>query len=387
MKQSADVLQGKRMIVALLLPILLAACGAGDEQKKPVAAAAPPPAEVDVITVTPAAAVLTQDLPGRLQAYRSAQVRARVEGIVERRKFTEGSDVVAGAALYQIAQRNYQTAYDAAKADAEVASQTLARFKKLREASVVSQQDYDLTEAKYRQAEARLSKAQEDLENTRVPAPISGRIGRSQVSEGALVGRGDATLLTTIEQINPLYVNFTQSESEISRLQQAMKAGKLQRADSAKVELVLEDGSLYAHSGKFLFSDMAVDPNTGSISLRAEFPNPKLELLPGMFVSIRFPQAVAENAIKVPQRAVQTGSQGQFVLLADAEGKVSVRPVKTGSMAGEDFIIAEGLRGGEQVIVNGVQKARPGSTVKAVPWNPDAPVLNTGPAVAAPIKK
>ncbi|HUX91699.1 MAG TPA: efflux RND transporter periplasmic adaptor subunit [Gallionellaceae bacterium] len=387
MKQSVNKLQRQRLIAALLFPLLLAACGAGDEQKKPAAGAASPPAEVDVIIATPAATVLTQDLPGRLQAYRSAQVRARVEGIVERRKFTEGSDVIAGASLYQIALRSYQTAYDAAKADAEVASQTLARYKKLKEANVVSQQDYDLTDAKYRQAEARFSKAQEDLENTRVPAPISGRIGRSQASEGALVGRGEATLLTTIEQINPLYVNFTQSESEISRLQQAVKAGKLQRADSAKVELVLEDGSIYAHSGKFLFSDMAVDPNTGSVSLRAEFPNPKFELLPGMFVNIRLPQAIAEKAIKVPQRAVQTGSQGQFVLLVDADGKVSPRPVKTGSMAGEDFIIAEGLQGGEQVIVNGVQKARPGGMVKAVPWNPNAPVLSTSPAVAAPMKQ
>ena len=400
MKQNAEKLQDKRLIAALLLSILLAACGAGDEQKKPAAGAAPPP-EVDVITVKPGSAVLTQDLPGRLQAYRSAQVRARVEGIVEQRKFTEGSDVVAGVSLYQIALRNYQTAYDAAKADVAVASQVMERYKKLIAAKVVSQQDYDLNEAKFKQAEARLSKAQEDLENTRVPAPISGRIGRSQVSEGALVGRGDATLLATIEQINPLYVNFTQSESEISHLQQAIKAGKLQRTNSAKVELVLEDGSIYTHSGKFLFSDRAVDPATGSISLRAEFPNPRLELLPGMFVRIRFPQAVAENAIKVPQRAVQTGSQGQFVLLVDAEGKVSPRPVKTGSMAGGDFIIAEGLQGGEQVIVNGVQKARPGSMVKAVQWNPLAPVLNigspvmntsppvpnTGPAVATPEKK
>ena len=191
-----------------------------------------------------------------------------------------------------------------------------------------------------------------------------------------------------------MYVNFTQSESEISRLQQAVKAGKLQRTNSAKVELVREDGSIYAYSGKFLFSDMAVDPGTGSVSLRAEFPNPKRELLPGMFVSIRFPQAIAKNAISVPQRAVQAGSQGQFVLLVDAEGKVAVRPVKTGSMAGADFIIAEGLQGGEQVIVNGVQKARPGGMVKAVPWDPNAPVLNisppaqnTNPAGSAPIKK
>ena len=385
--------QGK-MIAALLLSLLLAACGGGDEAKKPAAGMAPPPAEVDVITVKPGSAVMTQDLPGRLQAYRSAQVRARVEGIVEKRNFTEGSDVAAGTSLYQIALRSYQTAYDAAKADVEVASQTLERYKKLKEAKVVSQQDYDLTEAKYKQAEARLSKAQEDLENTRVPAPISGRIGRSQVSEGALVGRGDATLLTTIEQINPLYVNFSQSESEISSLKQAVKKGKLHSANASRVELILEDGSIYAQSGKFLFSDMAADPGTGNVSLRAEFPNPRHDLLPGMFVRIRLPQAIADKAIRVPQRSVQISPQGQFVLIVDAEGKVAPRPVKTGSMAGVDFIITEGLQGGEQVIVNGVQKARPGSVVKPVQWDPNAPVLNmsppaqnTKPAVAAPATK
>ncbi len=387
MSHRAPLLLGKSMLAPLLCAILLAACGAGEEQKKPAAAAAPPAAEVDVITATPGSVILTQDLPGRLQAYRSAQVRARVEGIIEQRKFIEGSDVKAGASLYQIGLRNYQTAYDAARADVAVSSQTLARYAKLLQAGVVSQQDYDLNEAKHKQAEARLSRAQEDLQNTRVPAPISGRIGRSQVSEGALVGRGDATLLTTIEQINPLYVNFTQSESEISQLQQAIRAGKLQQANAAKVELLLEDGSIYAQAGKFLFSDMLVDPATGSISLRAEIPNPRFELLPGMFVRIRFPQALADNAIKVPQRAVQINPQGQFVLLVDAEGKVSPRPVKTGSMAGGDFIISEGLQGGEQVIVNGVQKARPGSVVKAVQWNPVAPILGASPAAAAPTAK
>jgi len=385
MKQGIE-LQSKLM-AALLVSMTLVACGAADEQKKAAAGMAPPPAEVDVITAKPGSAVMTQELPGRLQAYRSAQVRARVEGIVEKRNFVEGSDVESGVSLYQIALRNYQTAFDAAKADVEVARQTLERYKKLREAGVVSQQDYDLNEAKYKQAEARMSKAHEDLDNTRVPAPIAGRIGRSQVSEGALVGRGDATLLTTIEQINPLYVNYTQSESEISSLQQAIRSGKLQRTHSAKIELIREDGSIYTQPGKFLFSDMAVDPGTGNVSLRAEIPNPKHELLPGMFVRIRFPQAVAENAIKIPQRAVQIGSQGQFVLLVDAEGKVVPRPVKTGSMAGGDFIISEGLQGGEQVIVNGVQKARPGSVVKPVQWDPSAPVIKTNPPAAAPAAK
>lgn len=387
MKQPVER-QGKAL-AALLLVSMLAACGSSEEQKKPAAGMAPPPAEVDVIIAKPGAATMTQDLPGRLQAYRSAQIRARVEGIVEKRNFVEGSDIAAGTSLYQIALRNYQTAYDSAKADVEVASQTLERYKKLKEAGVVSQQDYDLTEAKYKLAEAKLSKALEDLENTRVPAPISGRIGRSQVSEGALVGRGESTLLATIEQIDPIYLNFTQSESEISSLQQAVKTGKLHRTSSAKVELLLEDGSIYAHSGKFLFSDMAVDPGTGSVSLRAEFPNPRHELLPGTFVRIRIPQALADNAIRVPQRAVQINPQGQFVLLVDAEGKVMPRPVKTGSMAGGDFIIAEGLQGAEQVIVNGIQKARPGSVVKPVPWNPNAPVLPQPPAaaVSAPAAK
>ena len=370
-------------LIILNILLLLAACGGEQKSLAGAAASAPPPVEVDVIIAKSASIVMTQDLPGRLQAYRSAQVRARVEGIVEKRNYTEGSDVQAGVSLYQIALRNYQTAYDAAKADLAVARQTLERYKKLMEAKVVSQQDYDLNEAKFKQAEARLSKAQEDFENTRVPAPISGRIGRSQVSEGALVGRGDATLLTTIEQIHPLYVNFTQSESEIFRLQQAIRSGKLQRSQSAKVELILEDGSIYTQTGKFLFSDMAVDPATGTVSLRAEIPNPRLELLPGMFVRIRFPQAIADKAISVPQRAVQINPQGQFVLLVDAEGKVAPRPVKTGSMAGGDFIISEGLQGGEQVIVNGVQKAKPGSVVKPVLWNPEAPVLNANPAPAA----
>jgi membrane fusion protein (multidrug efflux system) len=203
-----------------------------------------------------------------------------------------------------------------------------------------------------------------------VPASISGRIGRALVTEGALVGRGEATHLATIEQIDPIYVNFTQPGAEMLRLQAAVRSGKLKRAESGKVELLLEDGSAYPLSGKILFSDLAVDPTTGAVSLRAEFPNPQRELLPGMFVRIRFPSAVIEGAIRVPQRAVQGGPQGQFVMLVAPDGKAVPQPVKTGGMAGGDFIVAEGLKGGEQVIVNGLQKARPGTEVKPVPWNP-----------------
>lgn len=355
----------------LLLLALVAGCGPGGG--KPPAAgpgAGMPPPEVDVITITSSSATLTQDLPGRLQAYRTAQVRARVEGIVEKRLFAEGSDVKAGTTLFQIDARAYAVAVEAAKADVEAARLIVERYKPLLEIRAVSRQEYDAAEAKLKQLQAALTRAQLDLDNTQVPAPIFGRIGRAQVTEGALVGRGEATPLATIEQIDPIYANFTQAGADLLRLQQAVKSGKMKRADTAKVELLREDGSAYSLPGKIFFSDLAVDPSTGAVSLRAEFPNPRRELLPGMFVRIRFPEGIADNTIRLPQRAVQGGPQGQFVMLVTQEGKAAPQAVKTGGMAGGDFIIAEGLRGGEQVIVNGLQKARPGSPVKPVPWNP-----------------
>jgi membrane fusion protein (multidrug efflux system) len=296
-------------------------------------------------------------------------VRARIEGVVEKRLFTEGSDVKVGEQLFLIDPRNYNAANEAAKADVEVAQRNLERNKSLLDAKMVSAQNFDLIAAKLKQTQAVLAKTQIDLENAHVPAPISGHIGRAQVTEGALVGKGEATLLATVEQIDPIYANFTQSGADVLRLQQAIKAGKVKRADSTKVELMLEDGSIYALPGKLLFSDLAVDPSTGSVSIRAVFPNPNKELLPGMFARIRFPEASLENSIKVPQRAVQAGPQGQFVMVVDTENKVTPRPVKTSGMAGGDFVISNGLKAGEQVIVNGVQKAKPGSIVKPVQWN------------------
>ena len=381
MKQDAFLSVCKAACAAIILPILLSGCGSGDTQKMPAAATPPPPPEVDVITVTRSSAVLTQNLPGRLQAYRTAQVRARVEGVVEKRKFVEGSNVKEGDSLYQIFSRNYQTAYDASKADVAAARKTLARYKYLLDAKAVSPQEYELADAKLKQVAATFSKAREDLDNTRVPAPISGRIGRSQITEGALVGRNEATLLATIEQVHPLYVNFTQSGADTLRLQRAFKAGGLTRTESTTIELILEDGSIYPQSGKFLFSDLAVDPSTNSVSLRAEFPNPKQELLPGMFVRIRFPEANIDNAIQIPQRALLADTQGQFVMIVDSQSKVAIQRVKTGSMSGVDFIITEGLKGGEQVIVNGLQKVKPGSIVKPVPLN-QAAIANTPMALA-----
>ncbi|HLP98201.1 MAG TPA: efflux RND transporter periplasmic adaptor subunit [Sideroxyarcus sp.] len=370
MKRNTSHILAGSMTAVLATALLLSGCS-GEEKKAAAPAAAagamPPPPEVDVITVKTGAATLTHDLPGRLQAYRTAQVRARVEGVVEKRLFEEGSDVKAGQPLYQIYVGNYRGNYEAAKTDLSLAKQNLERAKQLLEAKVVSQQEYDQTEARFKQAEAAYSKAREDWDNTRVPAPISGRIGRSMVTEGALVGRGEATLLATIEQTDKLYVNFTQTESDIMRMQKAVKTGALKPSESTSIELVLEDGTLYPLPGKLLFTDMAADPSTGSVTMRAEIPNPNHELLPGMFVTVRLPQALDEHAMSIPQRAVQMSAQGQFVMVVDAEGKANPRPVKLGSMAGPDFIIEGGLQNGEQVIVNGLQKARPGTVVKPVP--------------------
>lgn len=365
----------KPLAPTLLLIALLTGCGDGKDQT--IAPGGPsatmPPPEVDVITVAVGDATFTQDLPGRLQAYRTAQVRARVDGVVEKRLFWEGSDVKAGAPLFQIDARSYRAAAKSARADMMIARQTVERYVPLLKIKAVSQQEFDLAAAKAMQAEAALIRAEEDLENATVPAAISGRIGRTLVTEGALVSQDAATLLATIEQLDPIYANFTQSGADMLRLQQAIKAGKLKRAKSAKVELLLEDDRLYPLPGKIFFTDMAIDPATGAVSLRAKFPNPKRELLPGMFVHIRFPEADTENAIKIPQRAVQANPQGQFVMVVDTEGKATSQPVKTAGMAGGDFIIAEGLKGGEQVIVNGLQKVRPGAPVTAKPLAPSPP--------------
>lgn len=381
---------------ALLILILLAACGQGEGEKKaggpagPGAAggggAAPPPAEVDIVTVQPGSATITQDLPGRLLAYRSAQVRARVEGVLEQRLFTEGSDIKAGTPLFRIDARSFQAQVAAAEADLAATRAVFERYKPLLETKAVSQQEYDAAQAKVKQAEATLTKAKLDLENAVPPAPISGRVGRALVTEGALVGKGEATHLVTIEQLDPIRVEFTQTYSDLLRLQQAVKAGKQKRApanEGVQVQLLLEDGSLYPEKGRLQFADLAVDPNSGAVVLRADFPNPRRELLPGTFVRVRFPQAELDNAIRVPQRAVLGGPLGQSVMLVGEEDKVTPRPIKTGAMAGADFVITDGLKGGERVIVNGLQKVKPGAVVKPVPWTPGAPLLAAPPAAPA----
>lgn len=343
-----------------------------------------PPPEVEVITVAPASVPHTVEAPGRLQAVRTAEVRARVEGILERRLYKEGSEVKAGQALFQIDQRTLAANVASAKAtlakaraQALISGQNADRMQALVNTRAISKQEYDQAIAAKSQADAEVALAQAalaragiDLSYATVTAPISGRIGRSLVTEGALVGSGQATPLATIDQYNPIWVNFSQSSADFINLRDAVKQGKAV-ASKAPVHLILENGQEYKQPGKLLFNDLAVDSATGSVGLRAEFPNPDRDLLPGQFVTVRLPVAQVGNVIVVPQRAVQSSSDGQTVLLAGADGKAMSRPVKTGGLSGGNWIITGGLKGGEQVIVNGVQKVRPGAPVKAVPLKGD----------------
>jgi membrane fusion protein, multidrug efflux system len=351
----------KRTFNGLLLPALLLALVAGckpqaeQTQKGAMPGGGMPPPEVEVVIVKPKTVPRTVEVPGRLQAVRTAEVRARVEGILERRVYREGSDVKAGQVLFRIDPRTLTASVESARAtlararaQAVIAGQNLERMQALVGTKAISKQEYDQAVAAKSQsdadvaaAQAAVAQAEISLSYAKVTAPISGRAGRALVTEGALVGSGQATPLTTIEQYDPIWANFSQASADFLNLREAMKAGQA-TPSKAPVRLVLENGQEYKHPGKLLFNDLAVDPATGSVGIRAEFPNSGRELLPGQFVTVRLPVAQAENVIVVPQ------------------------PVKTGGLSGSDWIVSEGLKGGEQVIVNGVQKVRPGMTVKAV---------------------
>jgi len=348
----------------------LVACGPSSDGK-PAGAGGPPPAEVNVMTVTPTSVELTTDLSGRLQSVRTAQVRARVEGVVDRILFKEGVEIKAGTPLFQIDPRAYRASAEAARADAQAAEQLLQRYQALLEVRGVSQQEYEAAVTRAKQAKATQAKANIDYENAMVTAPISGRVGHALVTEGALVGRGDATPLVNIDQMDPIYVNFSQSENELFSLRQAIKQGKVQAGDSLKVQLLLSDGSVYGQVGKLLVSEQTVDVNTGNVFLRAEFPNPQRELMPGSFVRVRISQARMEQAIAVPQRAVQMNSNGAYVLSVTPENKVAPVPIQIGPMSGDKWVVTGGLAEGARIVVDGVQKAKPGAMVKPLdPANP-----------------
>ena len=388
--------------VAVVALSLLAACGQQAAQGSGPGGGAPPPAEVGVVTVAPRAVGLATELPGRLEASRVAQVRARAAGILQKRLFTEGSDVKAGQALFKIDSAPYQASAASAQAvlaraqaNLTQASAQAERFKPLMEANAISKQDFinavaaqKSAEADVASAKAALQTAQINLGYASVTSPIAGRIGRALVTEGALVGQGEATQLAVVQQINPMYVNFTQSTTDVLRLRKAVESGQFKRAGGgaggASVRIVLEDGSDYGQPGKLLFTDLTVDPSSGQITLRAEVPNAAGLLLPGMYVRVRLEQAQAEAGIVVPQQAVTRGSTGDSVMVVGADGKVAPRPVKIGTSVDGQWVVLDGLKTGEQVMVDGFQKLRGNAPVKPVPWKPGAPAAGAAPAAAAP---
>lgn len=375
----------QQILIAAVVTVLLAGCGKGGGGAG--AGGSPPPAEVGVVTVSLGDVGLVTELPGRLEASRVAQVRARAAGILQKRLFREGSDVKAGQALFTIDPAPYAAAAASAnasqaRAEANVAQTTALaeRYKTLVEANAVSKQEYANAVAAQKQAEADVAVAKANVQTAginlgyaAVTSPISGRIGRALVTEGALVGQGEATQLAVVQQINPMYVNFTQSASEVMKLRSAMEKGQFKRADgaaAASVRIVLEDGSEYAKAGRLLFSDLTVDATTGQITLRAEVPNPTGELLPGLYVRVRLEQAQASNAITLPQQAVTRSTQGDSVMVVGNDGKVMPRSIKIGSAKGTQWVVLDGLKAGDKVMVDGFQKLRPGATVKPVPWQP-----------------
>jgi len=390
---------------AMAATLVLAACG---KSEAPAAAAggggkAPPPPEVGVVVATPGDVGLVTELPGRLEASRVAQVRARAAGILQQRLFREGSDVKAGQPLFRIdpapyaaAEQSAQASLARAQANAVQAKALADRYKPLVEANAVSKQEYANAVAAQKTAEADVGVGRAALQTARinlgyasVTAPISGRIGRALVTEGALVGQGDATELAVVQQIDPIYVNFTQSANDVLKLRRAMADGQFKRAngaDAASIRVVLEDGTEYALPGKLLFSDLTVDSTTGQVMLRAEIPNPKGELLPGLYVRVRLEQAQASNAITLPQQAVTRTQQGDTVTVVGADGKLSTRTVKINAARNNEWVVLDGLKAGEQVMVDGFQKMQmmpPGTAVKAVPWKSAAAASPAGAAASA----
>jgi membrane fusion protein (multidrug efflux system) len=384
-------------LLALSVSLLLSACGQGSAQMPP---GGMPPPDVAVVTVQPGTVGLVTELPGRTEASRVAQVRARAAGIVLKRLFREGSDVRAGQALFQIDAAPYQAQAASAQASLAQAQANLTqaaalaqRYKPLVEANAISKQDYanavaaeKAAEAQVAAAKAGVQTAQINLSYATVTSPISGRIGRALVTEGALVGQGEATPLATVQQVNPMYVNFTQSSSEVIQMRRSLAAGRLKRAsgqESAEIKVVLDDGTEYPQPGRLLFSDLTVDPTSGQVTLRAEIPNASGLLLPGMYVRVRLEQAQIGNAILLPQQAVTRSAQGDSVMVVDKEGKVAPRPVKVGAQQGNSWVILSGLSPGEHVVVEGFQKIQPGAPVKATPWTPPGAAPKAG--ASAPV--
>jgi len=381
----------RRLAPAALVALAaaLAACG----QEAPPAPPPPPPPEVVTVTIAPQTVSLNIELAGRTSPFLVAEVRPQVSGIIQERKFTEGSDVKAGQVLYQVDSAVYKANSESAraaqaKAEANVKSAqiTANRYEELSRVDAVSRQARDdaraalaLAKADVAAAKAAVESARISLDHTRITAPIAGRIGRSAVTAGALVTANQAQALATIQQLDPIYVDLTRSANELMQMRRDLASGKLRSVgkDQASVKLLLPDGSEYGQEGRLQFSEATVDPATGSVTLRAVFPNPDRQLLPGMYVRALLEEGVRDNAILAPQRGVTRDARGQAVaMVVDAEGKVEQRQLVTERTIGDQWLVSKGLAAGDRVIVEGLQKIRPGIPVTVVEPNP-APAAAT----------
>ena len=359
-----------------VLSLVLAACS---EPQQPPQQGTP---VVSVVTLSQKPVTLTRELPGRTRAYAVAEVRPQVSGIVRERLFTEGSRVAAGDVLYQLDDATYRAAYNSAKASlaraealAEIAKLDAGRAEDLIKTNAISQQEYQSLLAARREADAdvdvakaQLASAKVQLDYARIVSPISGIVGKSAVTQGALVTAGQATMLTRVQQLDPIYVDLTQSAAEILQLRRALSADAIREAEKIPVTILFEDGSQYAHGGELLFSDVAVDPMTGSIALSIQIPNPEQELLPGMYVQAVVSLAILEDAVLVPQIAISRNARGQAVaMLVDENNVIQQKVVDVSDAIGDQWLVNDGLVAGDRVVVAGLQKIRPGDAVNVEP--------------------
>lgn len=371
-----------RLAAAVLCGLLMAGC-----QPEQQAASMPPPAPtVSVVTVQPQPVLLTTELPGRTSAYRIAEIRPQVNGLIQKRIFTEGTDVQAGDLLYQIdpapfraALKNAEAALVRSEANLPAIRSRTERYKELLADKAVSQQEYDDVAAALHQLEADIQYGKATVETarinlayTRITAPISGRIGRSNVTEGAIVTAYQPLALATIQQLDPIYVDVPQSTTELLRLKRRLADGRLNRNDAGQetVSLILPDSTAYPLAGVLQSQEVSVDPTTGSVTLRAVFPNPDSVLLPGMFVQTVIKEGVNQAAILVPQQGVSRDRKGNpTALIVDAESKTALRMLTVDRAVGDQWLVLAGLAPGDRVIVEGLKMLRPGTVVKAVPFN------------------
>ena len=392
-------LRSRAALPALLIAstLVLAGCGKGDDP----AGGERPPTAVTVVTLKPQSVLLTRELDGRARASQEAEVRPQATGIVQRLLFTEGGSVRAGQPLYQLDPTAFQAdansaqaAVARAQASLESAQLNARRSAELVKIDAISRQDNENAQATLRQAQADLRSAQAAVQAagvplgfTRVTAPISGRIGRSSVTRGALVTSAQATPLALIQQLDPIHVDVSQSSAELLALRRSLDAGDVQQADSIPVDITLEDGSKYPQQGRLSFAEATVDPATGAVAMRIVVPNPDQLLLPGMFVRAKVANAERRDAILAPQQGITRDPKGNAsAMVVDAEGKVAAREVKVSRAIGDKWLVESGLAAGDKLIVEGLQKIRPGAPVQATEQG-SAPPAAAKPAAATPAAK